>query len=170
MSTAHSQSMSVDVLIAGGGPAGLATAHAVLQARREDGRHVARSICKGCPPPLCRRLASAWEVAAAPEPNSPSAACPACHPSCRPGTRVAVMERSELRPRGAHFLIQPSGVRALEAISPELKQVGAAVQGAKGSERPGMTGRSVSAWEMRCVMPHHCLACAAHAWPCCQPP
>ncbi|PRW33218.1 putative plastid-lipid-associated chloroplastic isoform X2 [Chlorella sorokiniana] len=39
-----------------------------------------------------------------------------------PGTRVAVLERAELRPRGAQFLIQPSGVRALEAIFPELKQ------------------------------------------------
>lgn len=38
---------------------------------------------------------------------------------------MAVLERSELRPRGAQFLIQPSGVRALEAISPELKQVSA---------------------------------------------
>lgn len=39
----------------------------------------------------------------------------------RPGLRVAVCERAELRPRGAVVSIPPNGVRALEAISPELK-------------------------------------------------
>ncbi|KAL4447957.1 hypothetical protein ABPG75_005176 [Micractinium tetrahymenae] len=38
----------------------------------------------------------------------------------RPGLRVAVCERAELRPRGAVVSIPPNGVRALEAISPEL--------------------------------------------------
>ncbi|KAL4425131.1 hypothetical protein ABPG77_008236 [Micractinium sp. CCAP 211/92] len=38
-----------------------------------------------------------------------------------PGLRVAVCERAELRPRGAVVSIPPNGVRALEAISPELK-------------------------------------------------
>lgn len=35
---------------------------------------------------------------------------------CRPGLRVAVCERAELRPRGAVVSIPPNGVRALEAI------------------------------------------------------
>ena len=33
MSAERMQTMSVDVLVAGGGPAGLAAAHAILQAR-----------------------------------------------------------------------------------------------------------------------------------------
>ncbi|KAL4449444.1 hypothetical protein ABPG77_007088 [Micractinium sp. CCAP 211/92] len=40
----------------------------------------------------------------------------------RPGARVAVLERSDLRPRGATFGVVPNGMRALEAISPQLKQ------------------------------------------------
>ncbi|KAL4443809.1 hypothetical protein ABPG75_011546 [Micractinium tetrahymenae] len=62
----------MDAIVVGGGPSGLATAHAVIQAR--------------------------------------------------PGARVAVMERSDLRPRGATFGVCPNGMRALEAIRPELKQ------------------------------------------------
>ncbi|KAL4444570.1 hypothetical protein ABPG77_002387 [Micractinium sp. CCAP 211/92] len=60
-----------DVAIVGGGPAGLAAAHAVLQAR--------------------------------------------------PDARVAVFERSDVRPRGATFGVCPNGLRALEAIRPDLK-------------------------------------------------
>ena len=44
----------------------------------------------------------------------------------RPGTRVAVLERSDLRPRGAVITIAPNGVRALAAIAPELKDALAA--------------------------------------------
>lgn len=62
----------LDALIVGGGPAGLAAAHAVIRAT--------------------------------------------------PGARVAVLERSDLRPRGATFGVCPNGMRALEAISPRLKQ------------------------------------------------
>lgn len=51
--------------------------------------------------------------------------CPALPPRintpCRPGTRVAVLERSDIRPRGAMFTIAPNGVRAMEAIAPELR-------------------------------------------------
>ncbi|PRW39250.1 FAD NAD(P)-binding domain-containing [Chlorella sorokiniana] len=37
-----------------------------------------------------------------------------------PGLRVAVFERSTLRPRGASLAVQPNGIRALEAIQPGL--------------------------------------------------
>ncbi|PSC68944.1 Isovaleryl-dehydrogenase [Micractinium conductrix] len=39
-----------------------------------------------------------------------------------PGLRVAVYERSVMRPRGAVLGVQPNGVRALDAISPSLAQ------------------------------------------------
>ncbi|KAL4436596.1 hypothetical protein ABPG75_003735 [Micractinium tetrahymenae] len=61
----------LDALVVGGGPAGLAVAHAVLQAR--------------------------------------------------PGAQVAVLERSDIRPRGATVAVGPNGLRALEAIRPDLK-------------------------------------------------
>ncbi|KAL4444569.1 hypothetical protein ABPG77_002386 [Micractinium sp. CCAP 211/92] len=61
----------LDALVVGGGPAGLAAAHALLQAR--------------------------------------------------PGAQVAVAERSDIRPRGATIAVAPNGLRALEAIRPQLK-------------------------------------------------
>ncbi|KAL4436597.1 hypothetical protein ABPG75_003736 [Micractinium tetrahymenae] len=61
----------LDALVVGGGPAGLAVAHSVLQAR--------------------------------------------------PGAQVAVLERSDIRPRGATVAVAPNGLRALEAIRPDLK-------------------------------------------------
>ncbi|KAL4436862.1 hypothetical protein ABPG75_004001 [Micractinium tetrahymenae] len=41
--------------------------------------------------------------------------------TARPELRVAVFERSSLRPRGASLGLQPNGVRALGAISPKLE-------------------------------------------------
>jgi salicylate hydroxylase len=42
--------------------------------------------------------------------------------TARPGLRVAVFERSSLRPKGASVMVQPNGVKALAAINPGLAQ------------------------------------------------
>lgn len=76
-------------------------------------------------------------AAAAPPPPRPCLRLP-LPPPPRPGTRVAVMERTAPRPRGAVVGVPPNGVRALEAISPELRAaVGAHHLGARTFMRCG---------------------------------
>lgn len=68
-------------------------------------------------------------------------------PSCSPGLRVGVYERSKLRPRGASLAVQPNGIRvSLEAT---------------GGCWPAMAGMSMHAW--RWIGSDH--TCYAPAFP-----
>lgn len=80
---------------------------------------------------MIHRVAGAAAPPPAALPPPPSARACLTRPP-RPGTRVAVMERTAPRPRGAVVGVPPNGVRALEAIGPELRAaVGAHHLGAR---------------------------------------
>jgi hypothetical protein len=104
----------LDVAVIGGGPGGLAAAKAILTAR-----------CGPLPPPLPRHRRP--PLASPPLPLVDSKLLsipPLLFPSqpCRPELRVGVFERASLRPRGASLGVQPNGIRALEAIHPDMAE------------------------------------------------
>lgn len=64
------------------------------------------------------------------------------HPPARPHLRVAVFERSSLRPRGAALAVQPNGIAALAAIAPSLADRVLALDRPQGPSGSGAARRA----------------------------
>lgn len=93
--------MQCDIAIVGAGPAGLAAAHAVVAARRVSATLIEAQINTNAIAVLHAKLALRW----------PQLGRALADAHCRPNTRVAVLERSDVRPRGAMVFLPPNGVR-----------------------------------------------------------
>ena len=117
--------------VIGGGPGGLAAAKAILTARwaafGAAAVAVGGAVQPALPalPPVPVHVVVCYMRLQLPPPYLTVNNQSVSYCVRRPSLRVAVFERSSLRPKGASVMVQPNGVKALAAIDPGLAQVGA---------------------------------------------